>query len=113
MNSIKLSETQLTKTIRDVLDILKIPHFKHFGGPLSPKGVPDLIGVLPPSGRMLLIEVKKPGGKTSPEQSAFLRKFGLSGAFCLVAFSAQDVIVGLVAEGYEPAKKIHLQFGKD
>ena len=106
-------ETEITHQIREILALLKIPHFKHYAGPLSPKGIPDLIGVLPPSGRMLLIEVKKPGGKTSPEQSAFLRKFGLSGAFCMVAFSAQDVIVGLVAEGYEPAQKIHLQFGKD
>lgn len=40
-------ETELTNSIRGVLDMMHVPHFKHWSGPFSEKGVPDLIGTLP------------------------------------------------------------------
>ena len=43
----RVKEGDITKQIRLVLKSLRIPHFKHFGGPLSAKGVSDIIGVIP------------------------------------------------------------------
>lgn len=40
-------ETIVTAGIRDMLRILRVPHFKHFGGPMSTPGVPDIIGTVP------------------------------------------------------------------
>jgi len=44
-------ETAITHQIRGLLRTMRVPHFKHFGGPMSERGVPDLIGTLP--GRVL------------------------------------------------------------
>ncbi|MBY0525548.1 MAG: VRR-NUC domain-containing protein [Gemmataceae bacterium] len=38
----------------------------------SMAGVSDILGVLPPTGRLLAIECKRPGRKPTPEQEAFL-----------------------------------------
>lgn len=55
------------------------------------KGVPDILGILP-DGRFLGIEVKRPGGKVSPEQLDFIEKANGLGGVCFVAFSLEDVI---------------------
>ena len=57
------SEAEVTRSIRDTLDILNIPNRKIWQGPMSDLGIADLICVLPPSGRILAIEVKKEGWK--------------------------------------------------
>ena len=58
------SESDITASIRAALDRLGIWHFKHHsGGYFGIKGVPDIIGSLPGSGRLFLIEVKKEGWK--------------------------------------------------
>lgn len=44
-------ETPITRAIRDMLDLLRIPHFKHASGQFSAKGVPDIIGTI--AGRVL------------------------------------------------------------
>ncbi len=40
-------ETPVTGQIRAILDMMRVAHFKHWSGPFSEKGVPDLIGVIP------------------------------------------------------------------
>ena len=60
----KRSESDITASIRAALDRLGIWHFKHHsGGYFGIKGVPDIIGSLPGTGRAFYIEVKKEGWK--------------------------------------------------
>jgi hypothetical protein len=59
-------------------------------GGTGTRGLPDIGGVLP-GGRALLIEVKSERGRLSPEQSAFLDRAALAGAFACEARSIEDV----------------------
>lgn len=104
-------ETLLTRQIREVLRLLRVPTTKHWGGPLSEKGVPDLIGVLPPAGRALFIEVKVGRGALRPEQDQYLTVRRAAGAVAFAAWSVRDVLRELTAAGYEPAKGLSVQLG--
>jgi len=55
------------------------------------KGVADIIGVLPPSGRALAIEVKTPDGKLTRHQTAFLAGVMVAGGVAFVAHSVDQV----------------------
>lgn len=66
----------------------KASQFIRFGFP----GMPDVLGQLP-GGRLLAIEVKRPTGKVTDDQAAFLEKAGRSGALAFVARSVDDVLV--------------------
>ena len=55
------------------------------------KGQADILGLLPPSGRLLALEVKRPGGKLSPHQDAFLRTIRDAGGIGAMVTSCQDV----------------------
>lgn len=57
-------------------------------------GCPDVIGMLK-GGRALYVEVKRPSGKTTPEQAAFLQSAAKDGALAFVARSADDVYLAL------------------
>lgn len=83
-------ESDITKAIRRTLDILGIPHFKHWGGPMSEKGVADIIGSY--NGRFLAIEVKVPGRRLTAHQAAFLDRYSRDGAICFMATCVEDVI---------------------
>lgn len=103
-------ETPITREIRNLLHLLRIPHLKHWGGPFSEKGVSDLIGTLPGPGpmrgRALFIEVKVPGKEVTDHQKVFLENHANAGAICMVAHSAKEVLANLSISGYEPAKRI-------
>lgn len=104
-----MTETEITAQIRNILSLLKVPHFKHFGGPMAQRGVSDIIGTIPPNGRALFIEVKKPGGAVSPEQQEFLDKHSSAGALAFIARSPQEVVEILSSAGYEPAQRVKEQ----
>ncbi len=100
-----VSETELTKAIRSVLSACGIFHWKQWQGPMSqPKGVSDILGILP-GGRMFAIEVKRPGwSKPGPgakafthhrNQQGFLDAVNRSGGVGFFAQSVDDVIDGL------------------
>ena len=94
MKSIKPSEKQITDNIRKYLSIKNIWHWKQWQGPMSqPRGVSDIIGIL--HGRLLAIEVKKPGGKLSLFQERFLENVNKRGGIGFVAYSVDDVIRAL------------------
>lgn len=99
-------ETYITQAIRDVLHIMKVPHFKHWAGKFSPKGIPDIIGTIPGTGRALYIEVKTPSGTLKPDQRAFLEAHGGRGALAFVAHDAKEAVEYLAMAGFEPAKKL-------
>jgi len=54
------------------------------------QGVSDILGILP-DGRFLAIEVKRPGGKPTPQQEAFLDAVKQAGGLAFVATSTDDV----------------------
>ena len=65
-------ERDIQKAISETLTRLGIWHFIHHGGckhcgMYGVKGVSDIIGALPGSGRMFVIEVKKEGWKAPKE----------------------------------------------
>jgi len=58
----------------------------------TPAGFPDLVGVVPPSGRAIYIEVKAPGGKPTNAQVSMLALLVAKGA---IAFWADSVVSAL------------------
>jgi len=64
------------------------------------KGVADILGVLAPSGRLLAIECKRPGGKLSPEQEQFLDVIRQAGGLACVVRSVDELAKALTVEGY-------------
>lgn len=87
-------EAILTRQIRDVLNHARIYHWKNWGGPMSHKGVSDILGIMP-DGKMLAIEIKAPKGQVSDAQALFLTEIKLRGGIAIVARSVGDVIEGL------------------
>jgi hypothetical protein len=62
----------------------------------APAGTPDIIGVLGKKykqhfGRMIAVEVKKPGGKTTDTQDRIINELLDHGAYAFVAYSCDDV----------------------
>jgi hypothetical protein len=55
------------------------------------KGQADILGVLPPAGRLLALEVKRPGGKLTLEQDAFLRVITQAGGLAALVTSPAEV----------------------
>lgn len=117
-------ERDVQAGIESVLDLHEIPWIRSNAGTmatptggrirLGPKGWPDMTGCLPASfgphaGKMLAIEVKRPGGKLKPEQAETLRRLQGCGA---IAFMADDVAVvdrilrGLKAFRQEPGEPL-------
>ena len=92
----KIKEADITRQIRQYLDIKGIFHWKQWQGPMSqPKGVSDIIGIY--NGRFLAIEIKKPGGALTPMQAAFIMKVNAHGGIGFMATSVNDVIERLNA----------------
>ncbi len=54
------------------------------------KGVSDILGIW--AGKMLVLEVKKPGGKVSPEQASFIEDAKRHGAIAAIVYSLEDAI---------------------
>lgn len=65
--------------------------FVRFGVP----GSADILGVIPPSGRALAVEVKRPGGRISPTQVAWLDLFRSAGGLALVVHSIEELRLAL------------------
>jgi VRR-NUC domain len=81
----KLTEKQIQEQVIELLRLCgvwcwlshKVGAFRHRN---VKKGVSDILGIWPPgSGRLLAIEVKKPGGKLTFEQQEFLEDVNRGG----------------------------------
>ena len=66
----------------------KASQFMRFGFP----GCPDIIGQLRGSGTILLIECKRPSGRVSADQSAFLSRAKGDGAMAAVIRSTDELL---------------------
>lgn len=98
-------ETSITRQIREVLKIMRVPTWKHWAGTFSQKGIPDLVGTIP-GGRAFYCEVKAPGGTARAEQVSFLADHEAAGAVCLIAYGPRDVVLALAKAGYKPAVEL-------
>ena len=98
------TEGAIQKVILDYLKLKKYLVFKHRNVgiykqatnsyiPLSfgEKGISDVIGCSP-QGTFIAVEVKKPGGKPSPDQLRFLEEVKVRGGIGILAYSLDDVI---------------------
>jgi hypothetical protein len=67
----------------------------------SRKGISDILGFFADgSGRILAIEVKRPGEKASPDQLEFLKSVNDGGGVGILAFSIDDVSERIGSPGY-------------
>lgn len=57
-----------------------------------PTGFPDLLGSFPPLGRMLSIEVKRPGEKPTRAQQDFMERRRVEGGVCFWASSVDSAL---------------------
>lgn len=77
--------------------------FVRYGGMA---GASDLIGVVPGSGKLLAIEVKRPGERPTADQVAFLRAVAAEGG---VAFWADSVaVVAVVLDGIRDGARVEV-----
>lgn len=63
--------------------------FIRFGYP----GISDIIAVIPGIGKIVAIEVKRPGEHPTPQQAAFLTQVEEQGGIALVADDVKDVML--------------------
>lgn len=75
--SFEPTEKEIEKSIRRYLDIRGIFNWPSHAGQIIPvmNGISDIIGALPGSGRILAIEVKRPGWKPPGEESKQYRHY--------------------------------------
>jgi hypothetical protein len=96
----KQRETDITKAIFKELRAMNCFCWKHWGGPMSKRGVADILGVLP-GGRFLAIEVKANGHKPTAHQEKFLEDVSKKGGVAFVARSVDEVREILTLGGYQ------------
>ena len=94
-------EQHIQKQILDYLRFRGIPCWKHQDDsirkpdgsyiPTHTRGVSDIIGCIPKTGRFLALEVKRPGGKPTPEQQQFIDTINQAGGLAFVAHNIEDV----------------------
>lgn len=65
----------------------------------NPEGTPDLLCVLPPSGRLLAVECKTGTGRVSGAQRAWMEAAERAGATCLVVRDVKELEAWLRMEG--------------
>lgn len=102
-----LSEGEITKQIRSVLNSCRIWHWKHWSGPMTyPKGISDILGCY--QGRMIAIELKHEGWKPPEpgtkaykhfkEQEDFIFQVNQAGGIGFFAQSVEEVVERLGLE---------------
>jgi Holliday junction resolvase len=94
-------EKEITREIINFLRACGCFCFKHWSGPMSRRGVSDLLGCLP-GGRALAIECKRPGGRPTAEQVRFLEDIKSRGGLAFIAHSVDEVKDQLADVGIHP-----------
>lgn len=64
----------------------------------GPLGQPDILGVIPHLGRLLAVEIKRPGRSPTRAQADFLDRVNRSGGLAFCVHSLQELIEGLQRE---------------
>lgn len=89
-----MSEGDIVRECQEVLFEAGLVHWRSQSGSFRTvgggwfrtgvKGLPDLCAIIPPKGRLLMIECKTKNGKLSDAQDRFLDIASSQGAFCVV-----------------------------
>ena len=102
MNSLPAEkEADITRAIRDYLNLKGIYHWKQMQGLGCKPGVADILGILP-DGRFLAIEVKTKKGQLSLHQGIFLTEITKNNGVAFVAHSLDEAIEKLQEAGACP-----------
>ena len=74
---------------------------KVHGGPYQASGIPDILAIAPATGRLVGIEVKRPGvGRLTELQAAQIQKINDAGGVAGVAYGTEDALNYLrIADG--------------
>jgi hypothetical protein len=102
-------ETDLVRTVLEYLALRRIPAWRANTGAMriagaggrqrfvqfNVKGCADVLGLLPPSGRLLAVECKMPGRKTTADQQAFLDNIAAAGGLALVVRDVAELAAAL------------------
>jgi hypothetical protein len=104
-------EGEIAKAILKDLRAMGVFCFKHWGGPMRAKGVPDILGVLP-GGRFLALEAKARKGKLTPAQASFLQSVAVNGDLAFMARSVEAARERLAEEGvFHPQRRLFQTVG--
>jgi hypothetical protein len=87
------TEAGHTQQIKDFLDLLDVPYYKHWQGRFSTPGVLDIVFWY--QGFVGYLEVKAPGNTLSPAQQAFARKVDAAHGIAISAI--HDPITEVIA----------------
>src|ERR1041385_2983345 len=94
-------EQSIQSAILAYLRLKGIPFYKHQNAgiyrdgcyiPSHTRGVSDIIGCIPKTGRFMAIEVKRLGGKPTAEQQQFIDTINQAGGLAFVAYAVEDVM---------------------
>lgn len=86
-------ESEITKAILAYLRASGIVVWKNWSGPMTPiRGISDILGVIPPTGRFLAVEVKTPAGKLTEHQLRFLAAVREAGGVAAVVRSVYEAV---------------------
>lgn len=103
------TEAQVLRQVKAYLDATRLPYFRMNTGAVAnagrwirfgSRGMSDLL-ILLPGGRALWCEVKRPGGKPTPAQQAFLGMVRARGCAGAVVTSVEELREVLQREGVE------------
>jgi|WetSurMetagenome_2_1015567.scaffolds.fasta_scaffold885176_1 hypothetical protein len=90
MRGAKILEKDVTRAVRQFLNIKKIWHFKVMQGLGCVPGIPDIIAI-DYEGRFVGIEVKAPGGKQSEHQKEIQRQIEAAGGIYLLIKDVEEL----------------------
>ena len=111
----KRTEGDLVTAVLSYLSLRGIPATRHHAGEIHRQGLhmhlgspgwPDIIAVLPPTGRLLGVECKAEKGKQSPSQVAMGERIEEAGGLYVVVRTVQELDEYLLF-GKEPANEAH------
>jgi hypothetical protein len=105
-------ETDLVRACLQLLQLHRIPAWRNNAGAATfagggrkrfvrfgVEGGSDVLAVLPPEGRLLAVECKRPGGRLTEAQKAFLDAVCAAGGLALVVRELRDLERALRLEG--------------
>lgn len=87
---LKITEQDIKNQVKDYLSLKGYFHFHILQGLGAYKGIPDRIAIK--DGRVLFLEIKKPGGKQSVEQTIFQNEIGIAGGEYILIKCFEDLI---------------------
>ena len=87
---IKITENDIKRQVKNYLDVKGFFHFHILQGLGAFRGIPDMIAVR--KGRVIFLEIKKPGGKLSEHQQRFKETIRGAGGEYHVVRSLEDIM---------------------